>query len=278
MYKRQNPPASFSAARTEAASALASLAPTAADDVDAAELPPFNLGDVVLAGTADADNERFNLGPLTLVDLNLLRGPPSSYPETRVGGFELLPPFRVGASPSLSLWSRQACGFSCGEVVSDSRQDPWGLAADISSGRQYGEMRRYGTPDEVIAAQRAADQAAIETGAKVDLALAALAVPAARVWQVIRTLPEIWSLGATGWLYRNAPSVRRAAEEVVELANEGPSIVPHAPPVGAVPERKLLTAAGETDRTLRQVQNHRGTGQERGAAYDQYLAQHRRGE
>ncbi|MHB8801041.1 MAG: GH-E family nuclease, partial [Thermoanaerobaculia bacterium] len=44
-------------------------------------------------------------------------------------GFELLPPFRIGASASLSLWGRQACGFSCREVVSDSRYDPWGLNA-----------------------------------------------------------------------------------------------------------------------------------------------------
>ena len=124
-----NPPSSFSVARTEAASALASLAPAAAADAEAAEPPLFNLGDVVLVEREIEHEERFDLGPLTLVDLNLLRGPPPSYPETRVRGFELLPPFRVGASATLSLWSRQACGFSCGEVASDSRYDPWGLCA-----------------------------------------------------------------------------------------------------------------------------------------------------
>ena len=122
-----NPPASFSAARTEAASALASLAPAAVADIEAAEPARFDLGDVILAERELEHGEHFNLGPLTLVDLNLLRGPPPSYPETRVGGFELLPPFRVGASPSLSLWSRRACGsISCG-LVSDSPEDPWGL-------------------------------------------------------------------------------------------------------------------------------------------------------
>jgi hypothetical protein len=128
-----NPPVAFSVARTEAASALASLVPaarldaSAQPDAEAAEQQSFNFGDVVLADTADADAERFDLGPLTLVDLNLLRGPPPSYPETRVRGFELLPSFRVGASPTLSLWPRRACGsISCG-LVSDSPEDPWGL-------------------------------------------------------------------------------------------------------------------------------------------------------
>jgi hypothetical protein len=129
-----NPPASLTATRDDAAGPLASLAPSARldtsarPDVETAEPPLFNLGDIVLADAADADAEHFTLGPLTLVDLNLLRGPPSSYPETRVRGFELLPPFRVGASPPLSLWERRACGsISCG-LASDSRYDPWGLS------------------------------------------------------------------------------------------------------------------------------------------------------
>jgi hypothetical protein len=129
--RESNPPASLTATNADAAAALASLVPAAAAaaDVDAAELPAFDLGDVVLVDPADADAEHFHFGPLTLVDLNLLRGPPPSYPETRVRGFELLPPFRVGASPALSLWSRRACGFSCRGVASDSRYDPWGLCA-----------------------------------------------------------------------------------------------------------------------------------------------------
>ncbi len=126
-----NPPASLVSA--EMAQALASLAPaarldtSALPDAVAAEQQPFNLGDVVLVECEIEHEEHFDLGSLTLVDLNLLRGPPPSYPETRVGGFELLAPFRVGASPRLSLWPRQACGFSCREVASDSRYDPWGL-------------------------------------------------------------------------------------------------------------------------------------------------------
>lgn len=126
----RNPPATFDLTKAEAASALASLTPAEVADVDGAELPRFDLGDIVLVEREIEHEERFDLGPLTLVDLNLLRGPPSSYPETRVRGFELLPPFRVEASPTLSLWPRQACGFSCREVASDSRYDPWGLQGE----------------------------------------------------------------------------------------------------------------------------------------------------
>ncbi len=128
----RNPPASITAKTTDAAGQLVSLAPATAADIEAEEPPRFDLGDVVLVEQEPEREEHFDLGPLTLVDLNLLRGPPPSYPETRVGGFELLPPFRVGASPSLSLWRRQACGFSCREVASDSRYDPWGLAVSVA--------------------------------------------------------------------------------------------------------------------------------------------------
>jgi hypothetical protein len=134
----RNPPAALTTTKTDAAGLLPALAPAARlnagalPDAETTETPLFNLGDVVLVDHDSEREERFDLGPLTLVDLNLLRGPPPSYPETRVGGFELLPLFRVGASPSLSLWSRQACGFSCGEVASDSRYDPWGLCGKLS--------------------------------------------------------------------------------------------------------------------------------------------------
>ena len=139
-----HPPSYLTATKADAAGMLASLAPaaqldtSALADAEAAEPPLFNLGDIVFVETER--EEHFDLGPLTLVDLNLLRGPPPSYPETRVGGLELLPPFRVGASPSLSLWGRQACGFSCGEVASDSRYDPLGLqAAPGAAGPGVGE-------------------------------------------------------------------------------------------------------------------------------------------
>ena len=128
------PPASFSVARTEATSAIAPLASAAAADIEAEEPPRFDLGDIVLVEREIEHEERFDLGPLELLGPTPLRGPPPSYPETRVGGFELLPPFRVGASPRLSLWPRQACGaFSC-ELVSDSPEDPWGLSRKTANG------------------------------------------------------------------------------------------------------------------------------------------------
>ena len=126
-----NRPAAVTAARIDATSALASLAPVAAADVEITEVRRLNLGDVVLVESELEHENRFGLGSLELLGPTPLRGPPPSYPETRVRGFELLPPFRIGASPSLSLWPRQACGFSCREVVSDSRYDPWGLITSI---------------------------------------------------------------------------------------------------------------------------------------------------
>jgi len=130
----RNPPASLTATRADEAGLLASLAPIDVADVDATGLPHFDLGDIALVERELEHEERFGLGPLDLLGPTPLRGPPPSYPETRIGGFELLPPFRVGASASLSLWGRQACGFSCREVVSDSRYDPWGLQEEPKEG------------------------------------------------------------------------------------------------------------------------------------------------
>ena len=141
-----NPHAALTAARTDAAGLLASPASADVVNVDAAELPAFDLGDVVLVESVLEHEDRLGLGPLDLLGPTPLRGPPSSYPETRVRGFELLPPFRVGASPRLSLWGRQACGFSCREVASDSRYDPWGLAVKVAPGtydyREQGEAAK----------------------------------------------------------------------------------------------------------------------------------------
>jgi hypothetical protein len=126
-------PASLAATRADATGLLASLAPSvrldqgAAATAETTKAPLFDLGDVVLVESALESEDRFGIGPVDLLGPTPLRGPPPSYPETRVGGFELLPPFRVGASARLSLWSRQACGFPCLGVVSDSRYDPWGL-------------------------------------------------------------------------------------------------------------------------------------------------------
>ena len=147
-----NPPAApTELTTTSAAGLLAPLAPAAAADAEPTEMPRFDLGDVILVDAERDGEERFGLGPLELLGPAPLRGPPSSYPETRVGGFELLPPFRVGASPSLSLWSRQACGsFSC-ELASDSRYDPWGL-----------QEWTPGTEEEGIAAYQAQRQTQID--------------------------------------------------------------------------------------------------------------------
>ena len=157
-----NPPSSLTTTKTDAAPALASLAPAAAAEVEITEAPRLDLGDVLLVESELEHEDRFGLGPLDLLGSAPLRGPPPSYPETRVGGFELLPPFRVGASASLSLWSRQACGFSCREVASDSRYDPWGLESGATFGAIDKRDRGYVappapplTPQQKAAAQQA---------------------------------------------------------------------------------------------------------------------------
>ena len=136
-----NPPAAAVLTTTNAAGLLAPLAPAGSLESIVADVEPveplrFDLGDVVLVENPREDG--FRIGLADVVEPPALRGPPLldgdphqafelRDPETRIRGLELLPPFRVGASASLSLWGRQACGFSCREVVSDSRYDPWGL-------------------------------------------------------------------------------------------------------------------------------------------------------
>ena len=137
----RNPPAAAVLARADEAGLLASLAPAAplentATNAELKEPLRFDLGDVVLVESPR--EERFRIGLADVVEPPALPAPPLldedlrqafelRDPETRIRGFELLPPFRIGASPSPSLWPRQACGFSCGEMASDSRYDPWGL-------------------------------------------------------------------------------------------------------------------------------------------------------
>ncbi len=164
-----NPPSALTTTKTDAAGLLASLAPagpleSTAANVDLAESSRFDLGHVVLVERELEHEERFHLGPLILVDLNLLRGPPPSYPETRVGGFELLPPFRIGASPRLSLWSRQACGFSCREVVSDSRYDPWGLCAFGLPCPAWAQKRIDSLADSAVDTAQAVGRSAARSG------------------------------------------------------------------------------------------------------------------
>ncbi|MBK8597163.1 MAG: DUF2380 domain-containing protein [Holophagales bacterium] len=197
-----NPPASLKATKTDAAGLLASLAPAAAADIEAEEPPVFNLGDIVLVDTANADAENFGLGPLTLVDLNLLRGPPPSYPETRVRGFELLPPFRVGASPTLSLWRRQACGaFSCG-LVSDSPEDPWGLYS-------WGDFRKDVT----------------DTAKSVGGFLSGAAIELNPVLQLYNTAATLNALaGRTKELYRKGGASAVADAAVTDVASSLPIV------------------------------------------------------
>ncbi|HMM36907.1 MAG TPA: hypothetical protein PKA62_19555, partial [Thermoanaerobaculia bacterium] len=141
-----NPPAAAVLTTTNAAGLLAPLAPAGSLESIVADVEPveplrFDLGDVVLVENPREDG--FRIGLADVVEPPALRGPPLldgdphqafelRDPETRIRGLELLPPFRVGASASLSLWGRQACGFSCREVVSDSRYDPWGLAVSAT--------------------------------------------------------------------------------------------------------------------------------------------------
>ena len=140
-----NPPAAAVHTTTNAADLLAPLAPAGplesiVADVEPVEPLRFDLGDVVLV--TNPRHDHFRIGLADVVEPPVLRGPPLldgdphqafelRDPETRIRGLELLPPFRIGASPTLSLWSRQACGFVCREVASDSRYDPWGLASDL---------------------------------------------------------------------------------------------------------------------------------------------------
>jgi len=142
-----NPPAAVVLAKTDAAGLLAPLAPAGplesiVADADPVEPLRFDLGDVVLVESPR--EESFRLGLADVVEPPALRGPPLldedprqafelRDPENRVRGFELQPPFRIGTSPSLSLWSHQACAsFSCG-LASDSRYDPWGLITWITA-------------------------------------------------------------------------------------------------------------------------------------------------
>ncbi len=158
---------------TNAAGLLAPLPPagpleSTAPDADLTEPSRFDLGDAVLVESPR--EESFRIALADVVEPPTLRGPPPldedprqalalCDPETRIRGFELFPPYRVGASPTLSLWSRQACGFACREVVSDSRYDPWGLESirewigldtadkDIQQGNRlkgYGKKVGYG--------------------------------------------------------------------------------------------------------------------------------------
>lgn len=140
-----NPPAAVLTS-TSAAGLLAPLAPAGPLESIAAAVEPveplrFDLGDVVLVENLREDG--FRIGLADVVEPPALRGPPLldgdphhafelCDPENRIRGLDLLPPFGIGASPSLSLWPHQACGFSCREVASDSRYDPWGLAVSVT--------------------------------------------------------------------------------------------------------------------------------------------------
>lgn len=105
------------------------------DEASGREAPRFPLfaGDELALESHANEASLHPLQGLALLDDEPLPDPPSSYPETRIRAFELSAPFRVGDEAELSLWTRQACGFVCPEVVSDSREDPLGLCVGLDN-------------------------------------------------------------------------------------------------------------------------------------------------
>lgn len=99
---------------------LAALERALIPDADVTEAPLFTLGNVVLAELAR--EQSFGLGPLTLVDVEALRGSPESYPETRIRAFAFLGSTLIGVSRGVSLdllpgYGRFGLGLAEGDVV-----------------------------------------------------------------------------------------------------------------------------------------------------------------
>jgi hypothetical protein len=124
---------------------LAALERALVPAADVTEAPLFTLGDVVLAETER--HERFGLGPLTLVDVEARRGPPPSYPETRIRAFAFLGSTLIGVERGVSLDLRPACarfslGLAEGDVVNlyayvglqpHAATDPMGTCAGLDN-------------------------------------------------------------------------------------------------------------------------------------------------
>ena len=223
-----NPPAAVFA-KTDAAGQLAPLAPAArldtgaARDAEIAEPQRFDLGGLVFIESELEHEDGFGLGPLELLGPTPLRGPPPSYPETRVGGFELLPPFRVGPSASLSLWSRQACGSTSCELASDSPEDPWGLQAaeyqqDLAE--YEGSRNRVRTATGVMAAYSGGVASTLEAGLDLGPGIGSV-MEAARLVDMVRTGQTMQAMRAAGYTVAAIAGLRYAMSVAPHLFRVG---------------------------------------------------------
>lgn len=94
---------------------------------EAARFPVFAGDELALAPRAGELRLDLHRG-LDLLAVAPLLGLPDDSPETRIGGLELLPAFRIGGEAKLSLWTRQPCGaFEC-DLASGEPLDPLGLS------------------------------------------------------------------------------------------------------------------------------------------------------
>lgn len=110
----------ISAPALESSLDLSALERALIPDADVTEAPLFTLGDVVLDDTER--EQRFGLGPMQLVDVEAVRGPPASYPETRIRAFAFLGSTLIGVSHGVSLdllpgYERIGLGLAEGDVV-----------------------------------------------------------------------------------------------------------------------------------------------------------------
>lgn len=262
-----NRPSSLTTMRVAEAGLLASLAPAATADADLTAPPLFNLGDIELVERELEHEDGFGLGPLDLLGPTPLRGPPPRYPETRVRGFELLPPFRVGASPALSLWSRQACGFSCLGLASDSRYDPWGLesggtfTADNPENKEL--KRRYMAGETPRTPQELAFERAVVGGAAGATAISAgtlAAVPALSAVASELAIGPQWA-GIKFFLAWNAlrgnfqSAIETTAEILMGDAIPNGGLVPALPRGGALPRAALREEAKDSGTLLSRAVN-----------------------
>ena len=101
---------------------------------ESAELPNEGLGlDLLSPTSTPASQQTFHpLQALTLLDDEPLRGPPSFLAETRIGVFELSPPFLIGGKPRLRLEVGWVCDVSWCEIASGKRKDPLGLGVETA--------------------------------------------------------------------------------------------------------------------------------------------------
>jgi len=129
----------FSGDELARALALASTSSTSTpNEIDALTLGDIELASLGLDSSAHDERPTLHLGH-DVFGLEPLRGPPESYPETRIGGLELFEPFREGGERRLTLRLLWGCeGISCG-IAEEQPKDPLGLAESV----------RHADPEEV---------------------------------------------------------------------------------------------------------------------------------